>query len=320
MAADHSQRRRPIVLARIPRVTSAAEPAAKTSPLSRDAIPALPPQQTLPHEQRQATLPPQAAGANYFVDRRHSSRQATPAAADEDSSSRRRRRVKRKLKPAEPSQQANWGSRLCQFHAEFAPFAGVIVALALMASAGLLYWLIVGPSSAPDDFRNVFQEEAVGTTASKLPPLAPHEIPSSNRSSSESSPWTESSSASASDESTSWWNSARDAVDPPSQAFSVTSPENMPPEIELPEETHALQPLPAEVRDEVDSSEQGPGQEIELSFPSTSHPRALDFARLGVLGGAESPAADQPTEMPSTPGVPIVAGRSVPQPLVPISR
>jgi len=46
---------------------------------------------------------------------------------------------------ASPTPPAHWVSRLCKFHASIAPYAGMIVALALLASAGLLYWLVMGP-------------------------------------------------------------------------------------------------------------------------------------------------------------------------------
>ena len=43
------------------------------------------------------------------------------------------------------SNESSWLSRLCELHETMAPYAGLIVTFALFMSAGLLYWLVLGP-------------------------------------------------------------------------------------------------------------------------------------------------------------------------------
>ncbi|MCG8450448.1 MAG: hypothetical protein MI725_12840 [Pirellulales bacterium] len=74
---------------------------------------------------------------------------------------------------AAPRQQAMPVARvssspLLQLHARLAPHAGLIVALALIASAGLLYWLIVGPTQIPLDYYDM-GPEGIGQTTVEWP-------------------------------------------------------------------------------------------------------------------------------------------------------
>ncbi len=55
-----------------------------------------------------------------------------------------------------PNPESRLASRLCQLHAGIAPYAGVIVASALIVSVGLLYWLVLGPTSKSHDYPNNF--------------------------------------------------------------------------------------------------------------------------------------------------------------------
>ncbi|MEO2046090.1 MAG: hypothetical protein ABGX16_05895 [Pirellulales bacterium] len=43
------------------------------------------------------------------------------------------------------STESGWLSRICELHETMSPYAGLIVAFALFMSAGLLYWLVLGP-------------------------------------------------------------------------------------------------------------------------------------------------------------------------------
>lgn len=45
-------------------------------------------------------------------------------------------------------------SPLLKLHTQLAPFAGLIVAMALIASAGLMYWMFLGPAQIPTDYYN----------------------------------------------------------------------------------------------------------------------------------------------------------------------
>ena len=81
-----------------------------------------------------------------------------------------------------------FSEKLFRLHAQMAPHAGVIVALALIASAGLLYWMIVGPTQGPmpngfDDFGEnfSFQQEPEGFAV---------EVPQGVESVSSSDEWT----------------------------------------------------------------------------------------------------------------------------------
>lgn len=56
----------------------------------------------------------------------------------------------------------SWADRLCQLQASAAPYAGLIVTLALIVSAGLLYWLVLGPTSAALPTQEVPNEQLTG--------------------------------------------------------------------------------------------------------------------------------------------------------------
>jgi len=48
--------------------------------------------------------------------------------------------------------QNNWAGKLSQLHAQLVPYSGLIVALALVTSASLLYWLTLGPANALSEY------------------------------------------------------------------------------------------------------------------------------------------------------------------------
>ncbi len=53
-------------------------------------------------------------------------------------------------------------ARLYEFHVAIKPYAGAIVTLALLASAGLLYWLIAGPAENFHDMQQQYGQDRLG--------------------------------------------------------------------------------------------------------------------------------------------------------------
>lgn len=170
----------PIVLARLPRVGSIqSEPTSASVPVSAPPISApvsqaVPPPVAMPQldlrteiDQRTrlhiASTPTQDQAANtaHFIDRQHDSRVDSLTKPEElippqhksppqhKPSVNRPSKYKTAPKPQGVAQPIGLGEKLFQMHSKLAPHAGLIVTLALIASAGLLYWMIVGPTQAP---------------------------------------------------------------------------------------------------------------------------------------------------------------------------
>jgi len=176
-----------------------------------------------------------------------------------------------------PSPPTGLSSTLFSLHTQLAPFAGAIVALALVASAGLLYWMIVSPSRMTTDFHEAFQGGFEASTA-ELPKFAP-QLPSFT------SQTTTGISETAALETPSWDFS--EGVTEVSPKPREETPLEEAPEVRLQEEElvvmleePAIEPLiesiPVSVPEQTVRLVEGP------AFPTTNHPTALDFAKLGA--------------------------------------
>jgi hypothetical protein len=73
------------------------------------------------------------------------------------------------------STESGWLSRLCGLHETMAPYAGLIVTFALFMSAGLLYWLVLGPfantnhSQEPTGMDTIGQFSSESATTTNAP-------------------------------------------------------------------------------------------------------------------------------------------------------
>ena len=153
----------PIVLARLPRVGAATPTPATPQPVPP---PEVMPQLELRAEIEQRThlhiantpTDEQVPSPSHFADREHAvdheSKVRHPATVrmplPEPASQYESRRYDSTLRTQKRAagKPATFSEKLFQVHAQLAPHAGLIVALALIASAGLLYWMIVGPTAS----------------------------------------------------------------------------------------------------------------------------------------------------------------------------
>ncbi len=274
----HAAGQTPIVLARLPRVG-----AAPTVPASPVVFQAVPPPVAMPQldlrteiEQRTrlhiADTPADdpTPTTSHFADREHAVdyqptvrlpevRQASMETAHSRATSQRTS-AKPRAAVAEP---ITFSEKLFRLHAQLAPHAGLIVALALIASAGLLYWMIVGPTQAPmpasyENFSESFGSElggdGLGVTSNIVPEFTMPEF-----------------------------TMPEFAADTSQAAEPVSSPDDQWTEVPLPdppqtESTHQLaQP------DTKPSTLQELPSTDELLFPTTTHPHALDFTKVGPM-------------------------------------
>lgn len=256
--------RRPIVLARLPHVggSSLAAPPEPTATVAE-----------------QVALP--ASGASHFVDHRHAATRQAPQSESNEPREHSRRRRRRSSESAErqteatfasPNQPAGLGLSLFQIHAQIAPYASAIVAAALLACAGLLYWMILSPSRPPGDYPSIGQE-GLGLNSVELPKFTPSRRPSLNReTTSDNLPW---------------WESDQAAVEMPQ------------PEIQLPEETTASEPTPplAEQPAPIQPEQTGAATDDPI-YPTTSRSIALDFAILSAQPNIAAPPAAGAQETP----------------------
>jgi hypothetical protein len=73
------------------------------------------------------------------------------------------------------STESGWLSRLCGLHETMAPYAGLIMTFALFMSAGLLYWLVLGPfantnhSQEPTGMDTIGQFSSESATTTNAP-------------------------------------------------------------------------------------------------------------------------------------------------------
>lgn len=106
----------------------------------------------------------------HFADRQHALQAEPVHRQPAPTPSTRRRSARASSRDTVPQRPATFAEQLFQLHGSLAPHAGLIVTLALIASAGLLYWMIVGPSNVPStDFENYgfeFQPPAFSSQAS----------------------------------------------------------------------------------------------------------------------------------------------------------
>ncbi len=181
------------------------------------------------------------------------------------------------------SQPTGLAAGLFQIHSHMAPYAGAVVALALVASAGLLYWMIVSPDRVPFEAPPIGSQsfgsqsfegsESFETSAVGLPEFVPQ-------------PKATSVEETAADD-LPWWDS-EDSPDFSQQVAPLAVPhqeESQP--MPLTEQRQALSveepalELPTE-----DVTVNIPEQPAALPsgpiFPTTERPTALDFAKIGV--------------------------------------
>ncbi len=114
----------------------------------------------------------QSVKTTYFAEREHV---RAPAAAPIDNPPEPsvRHQSARARRHANDARPVTLGEKLFQLHNQLSPHAGLIVALALIASAGLLYWLIVGPAQLPtpqfDNNGDTIHIEGLGESAYQMP-------------------------------------------------------------------------------------------------------------------------------------------------------
>ena len=201
----------PIVLARLPRVgESLPTPAVDAAPAAPVPAPEEIPALELHHEIEQRTrlqvaTPPldeRSVAIRYFADQHHAKSRitATPSEITDQpvrTEFERREESLPQTDPAEDSaptpklhkpastrrvvvKPASLGKKLSQLQVQVAPHAGLIVALALITSAGLLYWMIVGPaqSHVPSyhNYGDELGQDAFGTPTFTTPSPAPETV------------------------------------------------------------------------------------------------------------------------------------------------
>lgn len=186
-------RQKPIVLARLPRIgsktaqTLTPETSQSYATPSPGPAPAavIPPPETLPHLELRGQIEDRiklhvaepleeqsGSPTVYFADHEHVLAQE-PKVAEAPPTART---SSPKPKPRSRSSQARpltVSEKLFELHNQISPYAGLIVALALIASAGLLYWLSVGPTQLPtphfDNFGVESPNEGLGYDSHSLP-------------------------------------------------------------------------------------------------------------------------------------------------------
>lgn len=258
-AAGNVAGQQPIVLARLPRVVDS-----QPSPDGPAADQTLPPPEVMPQlnlrseiERRTRLDIATAHGEDYassvthFVDSQHAPRLEQSVASQPDESVELR---------ATNTKPTSLGESLFQLHSQLAPHAGLIVALALIASAGLLYWMIVGPTNAlVPNYQTPGYEihsEGFGATSNYRPEATEPDFSADVR------PATEPTS------SLDQWN----RMTFPDLPQQVAVPEIM----ALPKAPTAAVPL-SEMSTAAPRESSPP---VEVQFPATSHPQALDFGAL----------------------------------------
>ncbi len=259
----------PIVLARLPRVGHGVSAPAQPPP--PEPMPPLDLHTEIEQRvQLQVAETPNDKHASHFVDRRH--------AIEQEPMVRQQATVPWMEEPDEPQQRPSparsttFSEKVFQLHSQLSPHAGLIVTLALITSAGLLYWMIVGPAQVPSPYYENYgpelRDEHIGATGVEGKPMAQDQIPDdylpefsaiatkppapTNNS---DGPWTQ--------------------VPLPSQAPSPVKPA---PQAEQHKPVPVnLNPLPATGI---------------LEFPTTTRPNKLDFSRIPSNRPAESPAPE----------------------------
>ena len=164
--------------------------------------------------------------------------QAKPATANEDTVN-----------------ENTFSGKMFQWHSRLAPHAGLIVALALIASAGLLYWMIVGPAQTPSSHFNrtgELHEGGFDATSHTMPEDYQPEfiavLPTASEPAGPHKKWVE-------------------------VPLSVTQEsETLPIGHSIPMVLPQVQPV---------TTQDLPSNE-SLQFPTTHHPGKLDFSKAGI--------------------------------------
>lgn len=286
---EQSIRRRPILLARLPHV---GKPAAIDETAPTLAIANEQPAFAQPAHEKTTT--------SYFVDPAHLQEPADTAPAAEPPASHHQaappssspKKRKRRSRTSSSRSKKSFTSRaqptgFAKIHAHTAPFAGAIVALALVTAAGLIYGMIFLPSQPATDFHEIANDDW-DASAEEIPPFAPSTFTLPNPGTTDiAKPLSEPSETS---------------TEPPTvflEPLQVT-PVETPTAISPPEIVSAPAqletPVPVEQTEEV------------AAYPTTNHSAALDFSQVIVSG--QGGLLEQPT-------VPSVADRPATQTVTP---
>lgn len=278
--------RRPIVLARLPHVGAAAQPVGPT-PVATQSM----------------TF---SEGTRFYVDAQHTrTPMGEPAPAQQYEQGPQattyrhhhgpHRRPTTDQTTVARGPQSALATGMSEIHGQLTSYSGLIVTLALAASAALLYWMIIVPSQRPaNDFTNSY--DAFGATKVELPdfefPSAPWVAPQVT------SPVTSSDSLPVDPPEPS-------TDDEPAAVVAQQSPvhsDSLPAATGSPETSETPAP-PAESAPEL-MPPSGENEEPELiyndasasAYPTTAYPLAWDWTVLGVAEVASgSEAADAPT-------------------------
>jgi hypothetical protein len=288
-SADHQP---PIVLARLPRI-GAEQPTATATRQNQtipepEHIPQLDLQEDVARQTRlhiaDTVYDDAIPNTRHFADHSHETDPNTPASASRVSpqAASQRRPSDDSRAPRTDDQPTTLSEKLFRLHAQVSPHAGLIVALALIASAGLLYWMIVGPAQLPlpqYDYGTEFTDGGLGSISSYRPEFV------------------------------------AEAPQPVAATAPVVSPEPVtsPQDDDLWEEVVLPTPSRDEsLREDVESVESSPAVKptslqklptaVESPFPQTATPEPLDFSRL-------HPIQTSPTNSDSPQSFPEVAGR-----------
>lgn len=212
IASDAATRQRPIVLARLPRIgapTAAPVATLATAPPSSSS-PRTPQPERMPRLELRTELDqriklhiadtaddPTASPNVYFADSEHALASGAESIEVQAVPESLRSRT-RTASPTSPNTRpATISEKLFQLHNQLSPHAGLIVALALIASAGLLYWMMTGPAqlSTPqyENFGRESQSEGLGSRSHQMPedyvPQFTAELPQAERSPDASEQW-----------------------------------------------------------------------------------------------------------------------------------
>lgn len=297
-AANPSHGQQPIVLARLPHVGAASAAATTAAPAPTSQVvppptsvaaldlhaeidqhiklhvadpPAPQPTPSAPAE----TLPAKSP-ALHFADRQHALQsEPVPRQPAPTPSTRRHSDRPSSSRTATPQRPATFAERLFQLHSSLAPYAGLIVTLALIASAGLLYWMIVGPANVPaTDFDNYgfeFQQPTFSNQAATTNNVTDagddgHYVPQFTA----ELPHAEQSTTNSNDA----LSSSTHSESPPSEAPTL-----------LPQPTESMPPLQ-------------PPAPSDSPYPKTSAYEPLDFTKVyaAPMGLPQTDVARRPTQ------------------------
>jgi hypothetical protein len=279
--------RRPIVLARLPHVGAEARPAecspvaAQSSAFSRG---------TRFYVDAQHTRSPVGERANV----RKPDRELQPTSHHRHHGPHHRPSSEQAI--VDRGTQFSVATQLSEWHRRLTSYSGLIVTLALAASAALLYWMIIAPSQRPlDDFGNAY--DAFGATKVEIPqfefpsaPPAEHHVESPVPSADPfSADRLEQSREDVPAAVVAQQTPARSDTPPTTTDGPATSETSAP----LLEPGPELVPLP----EENDEPEPDYNDASVRAYPTTEHPLAWDLTKLGtaeVAAAGEAAAFSAP--------------------------